>query len=240
MNRPFTPREEVEILIDEQRITSVVEGAEQWQLQLVLDPQAHRWQIASKRGMHELSKRPGLQGPLDDAFMSAFVFVPPDSRADSALVDRWVSSEYHHATQQWQRHMRGDIVAAAPADVTDEMIANRNLVLFGTPETNSLIAKLVDRLPLAWSDSEIEFGGESYDATRVVPVLIYPNPLNPDRYVVLNSGFTYREYAYLNNARQIPMLPDWAMIDIAAGATSQHPGKIMSAGFFDEAWQMAK
>ena len=31
------------------------------------------------------------------------------------------------------------------------------------------------------------------DAAHHVPILIYPNPLNPQRYVVLNSGFTFRE-----------------------------------------------
>ena len=46
-------------------------------------------------------------------------------------------------------------------------------------------------------------------------MLIYPNPLNPKRYVVLNSGFTFREYDYLNNARQVPKLPDWAVIDVS-------------------------
>ena len=47
-----------------------------------------------------------------------------------------------------------------------------------------------------------------------MPVLIYPNPLNPKRYVVLNSGFTFREYDYLNNARQVPKLPDFAVVDV--------------------------
>ena len=44
-------------------------------------------------------------------------------------------------------------------------------------------------------------GTAMFDAAHHVPVLIYPNPLNPKRYVVLNSGFTFREYDYLNNAR---------------------------------------
>ena len=69
-----------------------------------------------------------------------------------------------------------------------------------------------------------------------MPLLIYPNPLNPERYVVLNSSFTYREYDYLNNARQVPKLPDWAIYDAASPATSQRPGKLIDAGFFDERW----
>ncbi len=68
--------------------------------------------------------------------------------------------------------------------------------------------------------------------------MIYPNPLNPKRYVVLNSGFTYREYDYLNNARQVPKLPDYAIIDVKVPATSRAPGGIVAAGFLGEKWDL--
>lgn len=83
----------------------------------------------------------------------------------------------------------------------------------------------------------------SYTILRTFPadhyalVLIYPNPLNPHRYVVVNSGFTYREYDYLNNARQTPKLPDYAIVDVSVKPTSRAPGGIADAGFFDETWQ---
>ena len=60
--------------------------------------------------------------------------------------------------------------------------------------------------------------------------------LRPSRYVVLNSSFTYREYAYLNNARQVPMLPDWAIVDLSTPPGTVWPGKIVAADFFDEKW----
>jgi hypothetical protein len=69
--------------------------------------------------------------------------------------------------------------------------------------------------------------------------MIYPNPLNPKRYVVVNSGFTYREFAYLNNARQVPMLPDYAIIDLRTLPGVVLPGKVAAEGFFDEKWQLA-
>ena len=71
-----------------------------------------------------------------------------------------------------------------------------------------------------------------------MPVLIYPNPLNPKRYVVLNSGFTFREYDYLNNARQVPKLPDWAVVDVTRPPTSRTPGGHRDAGFFGERWEL--
>ena len=73
-----------------------------------------------------------------------------------------------------------------------------------------------------------------------MPLLVFPNPLDRGRYVVLNSGFTFREYAYLNNARQIPMLPDWALVSVTGGRGSQLPGTLLAEGFFDEQWQPAE
>jgi hypothetical protein len=66
--------------------------------------------------------------------------------------------------------------------------------------------------------------------------MIFPNPLNPKRYVVINSGFTFREYDYLNNARQIAKLPDWAVLDLSVPPNSRYAGKVVTAGFFNEQW----
>ena len=60
---------------------------------------------------------------------------------------------------------------------------------------------------------------------------------NPDGHELEMWSFTYREYDYLNNARQTPKLPDWAVVDIRTPVSSRYPGKIEAAGFFDEAWQ---
>jgi len=81
-------------------------------------------------------------------------------------------------------------------------------------------------------------GGKSYPALTHVPILIYPNPLNPQRYVVLNSGFTYREYDYLNNARQVPRLPDWAVVDVTTPPGTQWPGRVVAGDFFGERWEL--
>ena len=64
-----------------------------------------------------------------------------------------------------------------------------------------------------------------------MPALIYPNPLNPDRYVVLNSGFTFADAAPTSNALQIPELPDYAVFDLETL-------RVADAGFFDEEWRL--
>ena len=84
----------------------------------------------------------------------------------------------------------------------------------------------------------LQVGDRKFEVAHHAPVLIYPNPLNSNRYVVLNSGFTFREYDYLNNARQLPQLPDWAIVDLRTPPNSRSPGKIVAADCFNEAWKL--
>jgi len=84
----------------------------------------------------------------------------------------------------------------------------------------------------------------TFAAARHVPVLIQPNPLAPPsaaapgRYVVLNSGITFREEDDKSNALQNARLPDWAVIDLLTPPDGLAPGRIVAAEFFDEAWQV--
>ena len=62
--------------------------------------------------------------------------------------------------------------------------------------------------------------------------MIYPNPLNPKRYVVLNSGFTF-SFSGGTNSLQITRLGR----DHLSVSRNGHPKGVLNAGFFDEFWQ---
>ena len=113
-------------------------------------------------------------------------------------------------------------------------------MLWGDPQSNKLLAKIAAQLPIRWDGQGIHMPQTNYPADRYVPVFIYPNPLNPKRYIVINSGFTFRESDYMNNARQSPKLPDWAIVDVSVPVSPRKPGGIADAGFFDEEWNLAK
>ncbi|MFM8270865.1 MAG: prolyl oligopeptidase family serine peptidase [Gemmata sp.] len=183
-------------------------------------------------------KKPGLQGPIDDAFMDAFVMVRPTGKAANAKVGEWVEKEMKHAVDHWRKQFRGDARVKSDGELTDADIANSNLILWGDPKSNAVLAKVADKLPIKWTDKGVVVGKDTYDAATHAPVLIYPNPLNPEKYVVVNSGFTYREYDYLNNARQAPKLPDYAIIDTATPPNARFPGKVVRGGFFGEKWEL--
>jgi hypothetical protein len=185
-----------------------------------------------------LRKAHGLQGPIDDAFLNRFLIVRPTGKSLHNRTGTWAKAEMERAVREWRRQFRGEARVKDDKDVTDADIKDSNLILWGDPSSNSLIKKMLPKLPLRWGDKELLLAGKTHDAATHVPALIYPNPLNPSRYVVLNSGFTYREYDYLNNARQNAKLPDWAVIDVRTKPDFRWPGKVVDADFFDEKWQV--
>jgi dienelactone hydrolase len=197
-----------------------------------------KWQRVASLDTSTLAKRPGLQGPIDDAFMDSFLMVRPTGKAREEKVGTWAAQELKHALSHWRSQFRGEARVKDDSDVTEADITDHNLILWGDPASNKVLARIADRLPIRWNSSEVRVGPATFSAAEHVPVLIYPNPLNPKRYVVLNSGFTYREYDYLNNARQVPKLPDWAVVDVRTPPSSRWPGKVVAAGFFDESWRL--
>jgi hypothetical protein len=195
------------------------------------------WAIAGNTPPAGLSKRHGLQGPIDDAFLDYFIIVRPTGKPLGAKTGAWCADEYAHAVEHWRKQFRGEAIVKDDVSVTSQDIADANLVLFGDPSSNAVLGRLATKLPVKWDARRIEIAGASYRGDHHVPALIYPNPLNPSRYVVLNSGFTFREYDYLNNARQVPKLPDYAVFNVDAPRTSRAPAAVVAAGFFDEKWQ---
>ncbi len=214
------------------------------------------WEMVSpiEPELQPLRKRPGLQGPIDDALMSPFMFVKPSGKGWHSETDQWVQSEFDRAVKEWHRQMRGDVRIKSSEDLTPADLQNYNLILWGDPKSNPTIAKVLEtsitlgtdaqgksesKMPVAWTAESVSIGkNPQRNSKGHIPVLVYPNPLSPNRYVVFNSSFTYREYDYLNNARQVPKLPDWVVIDLATPPDGRWPGGIADADFFDEFWQV--
>jgi pimeloyl-ACP methyl ester carboxylesterase len=197
-----------------------------------------KWAMVASADDGKLRKRHGLQGPIDDAFMDSFLMVRPTGPVLNDKVGKWTASEMQHALDHWRRQFRGAARVKDDKDIADADIADHNLILWGDPASNAILAKIVDKLPVKWNKDGVRLGNDKFDAGHHVPVLIYPNPLNPKRYAVLNSGFTFREYDYLNNARQVPKLPDFAVIDVNVPVSARAPGGIATAGFFTENWEL--
>ncbi|MGZ8940994.1 MAG: hypothetical protein ACXW32_17450, partial [Limisphaerales bacterium] len=184
----------------------------------------------------QMTKGPGHQGPIDDAFMDAFAFVKPSAKGFHASTDSWVEKELARAQFEWRAQFRGEARLLNDEEAA-KLASHYHLVLWGDPQSNPLLKQILPRLPIKWTADRIEFAGKSYDACTHIPLMIFPNPLNPEKYVVLNSGFTFRGFG--SNASQTAKLPDYAILDISREDPFAHDTHgIATAGFFNEYWEI--
>lgn len=203
--------------------------------------QAGTWKLQDPPGpsIQPLVKRHNLQGPIDDAFMDSFVMVRPTGQPLNAAVGQWAKTELAEAAFHWRRYFRGEPRVKDDSAITDDDLKNSNLVLWGDPSSNKLLARIADKLPIQWSAAGIKVGGKTHDATKHAPAFIFPNPLNPSRYVVINSGFTFPQFAGASNSFQTPKLPDWAILDLSVPLAERVGGKgVVAADFFGEKWEV--
>lgn len=236
---PFDPIQAPHISIDTQQLSPAVPLSDRsWEVHL--RRQDGKWSMVDAIDDGSLRKRHDLQGPIDDAFMDSFVMVKPGGKPMNDKTGDWVEREMKHAVDAWRAQFRGEARLKCDASIDDQDIADSNLILWGDPSSNAVLKRIADKLPIRWDADAIHVGEKTYPSGSDVPVLIYPNPLNPKRYVVLNSGFTFREYDYLNNARQTAKLPDWAIVDTTVPPSPLDPGKIVDAGFFGERWELTQ
>jgi hypothetical protein len=177
---------------------------------------ADGWRRAGKAGRY---KKPGLQGPVDDAFKDAFLVVRPTGKPDNKDAGQYVTDTLEQFRREWAKYMRGEVRIKDDRQVTDEDIDRYHLILFGDLQSNKLTKRLAPVLMRSWP------------AAPLVPVLIAPNPLNPARYVVFNSGHTFHEEEFKgSNALLYPRLGDYAVI---------HPTlrRVVRGGLFDTEWR---
>jgi pimeloyl-ACP methyl ester carboxylesterase len=185
-----------------------------------------------------LRKIPGLQGPVDDAFMEPFLVVLPEGPSNHPAVEQWVQFEMNHFLRRWREVFRGEARVKKASEVTPEDASRYHLVCWGDATSNAIIRKTLPKLPLRWDAAQAAVGEKSVSAETHVPILVYPNPLHPSRYLVINSGPTFRENDDRNNSQQNPKLPDWALIDVTVPPDDKTPGGVSAAGFFDEEWKV--
>jgi len=196
-------------------------------LPIFLEQRDGAWRLAERFSLDE--KRPGLQGPIDDAFSGPFLCVRGTEPPWNAAVQKQADAALKRFAEEWRFWFRAELPVKDDVHVTQEDVGKRHLILFGDPGSNSWIRSSLDRLPLTWTHDEVRLRGKSYAAADHLPVLIGSNVLAPNRYVVLNSGHTFHPPELKINYLFFPRLGDWAVL--------KTDGTVVEAGLFDENWK---
>jgi hypothetical protein len=236
--------EPIALTIDGQKLEAKPVLTREGVPQLYLEKRNDRWSVVLPQKLltdrnRRPQKMPGLHGPIDDAFTGNFVCVRGTGQPWIPAVQKYADADLQRFREEWHKFFRADLPIKDDVAIGEEDIAGRNLILFGDPGSNSLIAQVLDGLPLAWTKERVTLGGKTYAADTHVPALVYPSPLNAGRYVVLNSGHTFHAADFRGtNALLYPRLGDYAILKPAAD--KEPAAEVITSGLFDDFWQLGK
>jgi hypothetical protein len=127
----------------------------------------------------ELVKNEHLHGPVWDVFREPYVVVYGTGGEDKSFCTASKSA--------------GDSLSFggpcfADVNMPEELIGSHNLILVGSAGSNLWLSKIQKDLPVQVEPSGIVIGQRRYEGLDMGLILIYPNPLNREKYVVVFSG----------------------------------------------------
>lgn len=178
-------------------------------------------------------KRRGLCGPCEEVFDTRFLVV--QGTAGDEAADTILAQQVSLWAKEWDEFADGYPLIKTDREITEEDIQKCNLVLFGTPQTNAILARLADALPIQIGDHRYEINGKVFAGPDLGLVMCYPNPLNPSRYVLIYSGERYGERLSINHKHDL--LPDF-IIFTTKEFGRDNANQALCAGFFDMKWQL--
>ena len=174
-------------------------------------------------------KGPGLEGPIASAVSGRHLYVYGTLGAHSAdeLNARRATAERAAAWSNQRQHLQLKLPVKADTAVTVQDL-DQDLVLFGTRETNSLIARYADRLPLA-----LDAGAADYGLLFIAPV--------GKHYAVVSSGLPWWTGA-AEAGRAVDHFEPQPFAELATfGDYIMFKGSlanVVAEGRFDRAWKM--
>jgi len=128
-------------------------------------------------------------------------------------------------------------------EIKDTDMARYSLLLIGGPEANRVTAKLSAKLPLQVSTDRITIDGKDFPIKDAAVQMIYPSPLNPERYVWIAAG-TSADGMYFSQPNP-QRLYDWDYIimDGHIPAYKQSASSLQTrvvSGMFDYNWRFSE
>jgi len=190
-----------------------------------------------------LHKRPELEGPANDLYNTPFAIVVGTISPDPImrrLCDRaaqrllaWWHERFHSAPRYFR-----DI------EISEAEQARYSLLLLGGPADNAVAAALSTRIPLQITANAVTIDGHAFPVHDAAVQMLYPNPRNADRYVLLRAatspaGMYCADYVLndvdfcLVDSRAAQALKPGTFFDLITGRNAGPP---IAAGYFDNAW----
>jgi len=188
-------------------------------------------------GSVALRKTPALCGPMREAYLSRFIVVygtigtPEEQKTEIARATQ--------ARIEWLQFTQGLPPAKPDTAVSPQDIRDCNLILYGSPFTNAVTRRIAPQLPVRITREAYAVGERRYARNGASLLMIYPNPLNPKRYVIVADGEPWGKS--LSRNHKLDLVPDFIVFtqEVDRDGTMFETNQFLCAGYFDQFWRLA-
>ncbi len=172
-------------------------------------------------------KRKDLEGPLYDAFCNRVILV--FGSGDKATMKQAINMTFWGELADLHFMLKPDTA------VTDADIHDSHLVLFGDEKSNSLIARINDKFPVHFEGDKVVAGKKSFTRADVAFKCVAPNPLNPERLVLLNYNDEWKYGTGWMGFVEFKLMPDYFVYQ--RGSDRPWGTQVLLVGNFDKNWK---
>lgn len=144
--------------------------------------------VKARESNNAFIKRPGLSGPLWDIYSSPCILAYGTNYKSDSMIKAAIRCAESFLDPPWMDKVNFRIIPDTA--VTKQHFVENNLVLFGNVRTNKVLAEISDKLPLQMNGNRIAARRLEFSGENIGYVLIYPNPLNREKYIAVFSGNT--------------------------------------------------
>ncbi|MEO0115466.1 MAG: prolyl oligopeptidase family serine peptidase [candidate division WOR-3 bacterium] len=240
LSEKLIPRGKIAIIINNQKLfwKHPPVSSKQDEYCITLRNSSGAWRIASDSKHHQ--KQPDLYGPIKQAYFKPFILVY-GTKGDSAMTELLQHQARIQALTWWIR-ANGTVEILPDTEVTQSIINNYNLIIFGNSRTNVLTQHLEPKLPIRVIENAVllhKLGRIDRIEGDFGVIFIYPNPLNPKKLILIYEG-TNEKGQKLSDRFGVfysgAGLPDFLII--SDEVKQKGWGGIKAGGFFSNQWQL--
>jgi len=139
-------------------------------------------------------KNKRLHGPVWDAFSDPYSVI-------------WGSKESDKHYRQASKRVAASLAQGAPCyrdtEVSETLMTSHNVILVGQPDPSSWPARVLDRLPIKIDKHKLVVMDRQFEGRDMGLILVLPNPLALENYIVVFSGASSRAVANIDKAYQL-------------------------------------
>ncbi len=183
-------------------------------------------------------KNPEIEGPISHVTTTPFAVVIGTSSKDT-LMNKLCRIKANDFIKYWKNWQKYEPRVFLDTELSESDMQKYSLILYGDASANLITKKLGNKIPLKISPDKIVITGRTFEAKDACVQMVYPHPLNRERYITVIGATSAAGMYFYNSVNQDYdfFINDGSIGNSRLGFPSDK--LIIARGVFNYDWQIS-